>query len=120
MVDTYGPLDGSYVFVPGAPLPKATIDVDYKDSIPGLKRGASPLLMINGRYDDLLPPDHIVSWVEEACENTGMAIQLVWFDTGHRVPYENPQGAAEVIFPWIEARFAGAPAPSSCGNVPYL
>ncbi len=120
LVDTYGPLDGSYVFVPGAPLPKATIDVDYKDSIPGLKRGASPLLMINGRYDDLLPPGHIVSWVEEACENTGMAIQLVWFDTGHRVPYENPQGAAEVIFPWIEARFAGAPAPSSCGNVPYL
>ena len=120
LITTYGAYNSYDLFVPGAPLPKATVDVDYKDSIPGLKPGASPLLMLNGRTDELLPSELVVSWVEETCERTGMAIQLEWFDTGHRVPYEDPQGAAAVIFPWIEARFAGAAAPSSCGNVPYL
>ena len=119
LIATYGSLNSYDLFVPGAPLPKATVDVDYRDSIPGLKPGASPLLMLNGRADDLLPRELVVSWVEETCDKTGMAIQLEWFDTGHRVPYEDPQAAAAVIFPWIEARFAGASAPSSCGNVPY-
>ena len=76
--------------------------------------------MIHGRGDDQIPPAGVILWVEETCNNpeVEMAIQLEWFDTGHRVPYEAPKTAAAVIFPWIDARFAGNPAPSSCGNVP--
>jgi pimeloyl-ACP methyl ester carboxylesterase len=120
IIDDYSGVDGSLLFVPGAPLPKVGVDVDYADSIPGLKSGASPLLMIHGRRDDQIPPAGVILWVEETCANPDveMAIQLEWFDTGHRVPYEDPKGAADVIFPWIDARFAGSPARSSCGNVP--
>lgn len=118
IIDDYSAIAGDLLFVPGAPLPKKGIDVDYAQSIPGLRDGASPLLLIHGRNDDQIPPAGIFLWVEETCENTNMAIQLEWFDTGHRVPYEDPQGAAAVMFPWIDARFAGVPAPSVCGNVP--
>jgi fermentation-respiration switch protein FrsA (DUF1100 family) len=118
IIDDYSAIAGDLLFVPGAPLPKSGIDVDYAESIPGLRDGASPLLMIHGRNDDQIPPAGILLWVEQTCENTNMAIQLEWFDTGHRVPYEDPQGAAAVMFPWIDARFAGVPAPSVCGNIP--
>jgi fermentation-respiration switch protein FrsA (DUF1100 family) len=117
LTSIYGSLSSSFLFVPNAPLPRITLGYDT-DSIPGLKSGVSPLLMIHGRWDDQIPPQVIVPWVESTCDTTNMPIQLEWFDTGHRVPYENPAAAGIVVFDWIEDRFAGRTAPSSCGAVP--
>ena len=117
LVATYGGLSSDYLFVPNAPLPRKISGFDT-DSLPGLKTGSSPLLMIHGRDDDQLPREVIVPWVEATCAKTDQVISLEWFNTGHRVPYEDPDGSAAVIFDWIDDRFAGRAAPDDCGNVP--
>jgi pimeloyl-ACP methyl ester carboxylesterase len=114
VTSTFAPLTSDYLFVPNAPQPLLATDAD---SFPGLKSGASPLLMIHGRDDDQLPPQVIIPWVEGTCD-IGQEILLEWFDTGHRVPYVDPDGSAAVIFPWIDNRLAGRPVPSSCSAVP--
>ena len=115
---TYADIPGAYIFVPGAPLPMTTDRFDaVADSTPGLRVGASPLLLIHGRHDTLILPDLLFSWVEDTCAK-GQTISLEWFDTGHRVPYEAPELVSPVMFKWIDERFAGLLAPSSCGNVP--
>jgi pimeloyl-ACP methyl ester carboxylesterase len=117
LVATYGGLSSEYLFVPNAPLPRNFSGYD-RDSLPGLRTGVSPLLMIHGKYDDQLPPAVIIPWVEDTCAATDQVIALEWFETGHRVPYEDPVGAAAVVFDWIDDRFAGRTAPDDCGNVP--
>lgn len=117
LVQTYGDLDSSYLFVPNAPLRRTTLGYDT-DSIPGRKAGSSPLLMIHGKYDEQLPPSVVIPWVEATCANTAQVISLEWFETGHRVPYEDPTGAAAVVFDWLDDRFAGRAAPDDCGSVP--
>ena len=114
VITTFAALTGDYLFVPNAPQPTLATDLD---SIPGLVKGVSPLLMIHGKDDAQLPPSVIVPWVVDTCDKTGQVIHLEWFDTGHRVPYENPEAAAAVIFPWIDARFAGRSAPNNCDAV---
>ena len=42
IIDDYSSVDGNLFLFRGAPLPKTGVDVDYSDSIPGLKSGASP------------------------------------------------------------------------------
>jgi pimeloyl-ACP methyl ester carboxylesterase len=115
---TYGAISASSLFVDGAPLPTSTdrYDVDG-DTTPGLRRGVSPMLMLHGRSDDQVPPAYLVPWVESTCA-LGQTIQLEWFNTGHRVPYEAPQLVSPVIFDWIEGRIAGRAAPSNCNAVP--
>ena len=118
LVSTYGALDADYLFVEGAPLATTTGRYDpLRDATPGLRVGASPMLMIHGRYDPQIPARALVPWVEETC-GRGQNIYLRWFDTGHRVPYEAPSVVQPVLTSWIEDRFAGLPAPSSCGAVP--
>ncbi len=73
--------------------------------------------MIHGRDDTLLPPSFITLWMEAACD-IGQTIQLEWFDTGHRVPYESPERAGDVVFSWIDDRFAGQPPPTNCDAIP--
>ncbi len=114
LTSTYASLSGDDVFVANAPLPTTTnqYDVDA-DTTPGLRVGASPLLMLHGRYDTQIPPSLIPPWAEETC-NRGQRIQLNWFDTGHRVPYEASQSAASVMFDWIDDRIAGLVPSSNC------
>ena len=118
LVATYGSLDESYLFVENAPLPMTSSRYDpLKDATPGLRVGASPILMIHGRNDPQIPSAALVPWVQETCAR-GQKIYLEWFDTGHRVPYEAPGMVEPVLSKWIGDRFAGRPAPSSCGSVP--
>jgi triacylglycerol lipase len=118
LVATYGAMSAQDLFVAGAPLPSTTGRYDpLRDAIPGLRAGASPLLMLHGRHDAQIPPDYVVPWVEQTCAR-GQKIFLKWFDTGHRVPYEAPDQVKTVLAQWIVDRFAGRPAPSSCAAVP--
>ena len=119
LVATYGPANGNDIFVEGAPLPTTTPGIyDFTaDTTPGLRPGASPMLMIHGRGDTQVPSSFIVPWVNETCA-LGQVIQLQWFNSGHRVPYEVPQLVSPILFEWIDARFNGLAAPSSCGAVP--
>ncbi len=61
IIDDYSAIAGDLLFVHDAPLPKIGIDTDYAESIPGLRDGASPLLMIHGRNDDQIPPAGVMS-----------------------------------------------------------
>ncbi len=119
LVATYGQANGNDIFVEGALLPTTTPGIHdfYADTTPGLRLGASPMLMLHGRGDTQVPSSFIVPWVIETCA-LGQVIQLQWFNSGHRVPYELPQVVAPVVFDWIDARFNGLPAPSSCDAVP--
>ncbi len=118
LVSTYGSLNGGDLFVSGAPLPPKSSSHDpMRDATPGLRVGASPMLMLHGRYDTQIPPGILVPWVEQTCAR-GQRIYLKWFSTGHRVPYEDPGSVRTVLTSWIEDRFAGRSAPSSCGSVP--
>jgi pimeloyl-ACP methyl ester carboxylesterase len=91
-------------------------DID-SDTSPGLRVGAAPLLMLHGRYDDQVPPAFVLPWVQSSCER-GQVIQLEWFDTGHRVPYEAAASVSPLVFDWIQGRFAGTMAASSCSDIP--
>jgi pimeloyl-ACP methyl ester carboxylesterase len=118
LVSTYGALDADYLFVEGAPLPPTSSKYDpLADATPGLRVGASPILMIHGRYDTQIPPEAVVPWVEETCDR-GQEIYIQWFDAGHRVPYEAPSVVEPILSDWIADRFAGRPARSSCAAVP--
>jgi pimeloyl-ACP methyl ester carboxylesterase len=118
LVSTYGSHNADYLFVEGAPLPTTSGRYDpLKDATPGLRVGASPILMIHGRNDPQIPSAALIPWVEETCAR-GQKIYLKWFDTGHRVPYEAPGVVEPVLTSWIQDRFAGRLAPSSCGSVP--
>ena len=118
LVSTYGALSSGTLFVAGAPLQPGTSAYDIEgDTTPGRRLGSSPMLMLHGRYDNQVPPSFLLPWVESTC-SPGQAIQLEWFNTGHRVPYEAPELASPIVFNWIADRFAGRAAPSNCSNVP--
>ncbi len=119
LVATYGTVDGNNIFVAGAPLPTTTPGIynSDADTTPGLRPGTSPMLMIHGRDDTQVPSSFVVPWVTQTCA-LGQVIQLRWFDSGHRVPYEVPQLVSPVVFDWIDARLNGLVAPSSCSAVP--
>lgn len=115
LTSTYGSLSSSQLFVPGAPVGNnSTID---NDTTPGLRAGASPLLMIHGRYDTQVPASLIPPWAQDTC-NRGQDIELEWFNTGHRVPYEAPNSVSPLIFDWIDDRLAGSAVNSDCGAMP--
>ena len=98
----------------GAPLAPSTSQYDIDgDTTPGLRAGASPLLLLHGRSDAQIPANLVPAWATETCKR-GQSVQLEWFSTGHRVPYEAPSSAASVVFPWLADRIAGQPPPSSC------
>ena len=87
------------------------------ESVAGLNPGSSPLLMVHGRSDEIIPAAVIPGWVDEVC-GLGQVVDLVWFDTGHGVAREDPAGAEAVVIEWIEGRLAGDEPPSVCGAVP--
>lgn len=111
---TYGPLTSSQLFVPGAPLPPSggQHDIDA-DTSAGLRVGASPLLLIHGRHDSQIPASLLPGWATATCQ-LGQPVELQWFNTGHRVPYEAPSSTANIIFDWLGERFAGQPPPNGC------
>jgi acetyl esterase/lipase len=117
LVSTYANLSSDYLFVDGFPLPGSGKYNPEADAVPGLRVGVSPLLMVHGRNDPQIRPDFLIPWVEDTCAR-GQPINLRWFDTGHRVPYEAPSAVKPVIADWIEDRFAGVPVVSDCGSVP--
>ncbi len=87
------------------------------ESVAGTRAGVSPLLMLHGRSDEIIPAAVIPGWVDEVCA-LGQTVDLVWFDTAHGVPGRDPAGAEPVIMEWIEGRLAGQEPPSVCGAVP--
>ena len=117
LVATFAPLDADDLFVPGTPQPLAGRYDPIRDALPGLRAGSSPLLLIHGRNDPQIRPDFLVPWIEQTCAR-GQQIEVEWFNTGHRVPYEAPGAVKPVIADWIEDRFAGRPVSSDCGAVP--
>ena len=110
-IDYYAPLDGEAIFTEDA------FSVPNADSLPGSEVGVGPLLMIHGIGDSTIPPPSVAPWVEAACEK-GQVVDLEWFDTGHRVPYEDPEGAEARVMAWIDGLLAGEDPPSVCGDVP--
>ncbi len=117
LVATFAPLDADDLFVSGTPQPLAGRYDPIRDSLPGLRAGSSPLLLIHGRNDPQVRPDFLVPWIEQTCAR-GQPIEVEWFNTGHRVPYEAPGSVKPVIADWIEDRFAGLPVASDCGSIP--
>lgn len=118
VVAAFAPLPGDALFVANAPLPLTSDRFDLeKHTRAGLRLGASPLLLVHGRHDNSILPATLRTWAATTCK-LGRAIQVDWFDTGHRVPYEAPEVVGPVVFDWMEKRFRGLPAESNCDHVP--
>ncbi len=117
LVATFAPLDADDLFVSGIPTPLAGRYDPIKDALPGLRVGSSPLLLIHGRNDPQIRPDFLIPWIEQTCA-LGQQIEIEWFNTGHRVPYEAPAAVKPIISEWIEDRFAGRPVASDCKSIP--
>jgi pimeloyl-ACP methyl ester carboxylesterase len=66
-----------------------------------------PILLMSGNFDPLVPPHVINSWHAGACTKSP-TIELRWYDAGHF-----PEPNAEITS-WIDARFEGAPAATTC------
>jgi hypothetical protein len=73
----------------------------------GTRAASSPIILMMGTNDTIVPPSLIPAWVDEACSH-GQQVEVRWFPTGHfPIPTTD-------IASWINDRFTGVPAGSSC------
>lgn len=78
---------------------------------PGADPGDTPLLVVQGRGDQLVTPAMTQEVVDRLCAG-GATVQHVVLDDGdHESVYGH---GVPLALEWLAARFAGAPAPSTC------
>ena len=75
---------------------------------------AAPMLYVHGRHDNIVLPALLPPFVQRLCDQRA-TVELRWYDDVHP-----PLSASKSdVLAWIAARFAGAPAATSCGNIPH-
>ena len=75
---------------------------------------AAPMLYVHGRRDNVVLPALLPPFVQRLCDQRA-TVELRWYDDVHP-----PLSASKSdVLAWIAARFAGAPAATSCGNIPH-
>ncbi|MFP5255906.1 MAG: alpha/beta fold hydrolase [Acidimicrobiia bacterium] len=83
----------------------------FLDNDPGHVRGASPVLIVHGGQDQIVPAVTSQLLVDTMCE-VGQPVQRLLVDDADHVSVVG-QSLDEVL-DWIEARLAGQPAASDC------
>jgi acetyl esterase/lipase len=83
------------------------------DNTPGALPRGIPLFLAQGTTDDLVRPDVTRAYFKRQCE-TGTPVRMLWLPgVGHgSAAHDSADAAVE----WMMGRFAGASAPSDCGN----
>lgn len=77
----------------------------------GTVKTASPLLVISGGKDPLVVEGRVDAFVKRACKS-GDRVQRI--DLANENHGTEPAVATPQIKQWVDARFAGEPAPSTC------
>lgn len=81
------------------------------DNQPGQSRTGAPMLVVQGGADTIVDPAVTERFVDRLCTRGEEVDFLQLAGVGH---VATGHDAAPAVFDWIEARFAGEPAPSSC------
>jgi hypothetical protein len=75
---------------------------------------AVPMLYVHGRRDSVVLPALLPPFIQRLCDQRA-TVELRWYDDVHP-----PLSASKSdVLAWVAARFAGAPAATSCGNIPH-
>ena len=109
VLDAYTKTGGHVFTTPPLDLPQGQAWVKAND-VPQVKT-PSPLLVIAGGKDAIVVPARINAMMSRMC-SLGDRVSVQWYPTGTHDT--EPTLAAAQIGQWIEARFRGAPAPTSC------
>ena len=101
--------------------PKFTngVDPSVVDAI-GQKVGVAPVLIIHPLDDSVIPPSAVIEYVEKVCD-LGQTILIDWQeDMPHSVAMFGYQETIDALFGFLDARLAGDPLETHCGNIPDL
>ena len=101
--------------------PKFTngVDPSVVDAI-GQKVGVAPVIIIHPLDDSVIPPSAVIEYVEKVCD-LGQNILIDWQeDMPHSVAMFGYQETIEALFGFLDARLAGDPLETHCGNIPDL
>jgi len=101
--------------------PKFTngVDPSVVDAI-GQKVGVAPVIIIHPLDDSVIPPSAVIEYVEKVCE-LGQDILIDWQeDMPHSVAMFGYQETIDALFGFLDARLAGDPLETHCGNIPDL
>ena len=101
--------------------PKFTngVDPSVVDAI-GQKVGVAPVIIIHPLDDSVIPPSAVIEYVEKVCE-LGQDILIDWQEEmPHSVAMFGYRETIDALFGFLDARLAGDPLETHCGNIPDL
>jgi len=95
------------------PASVPSVRAALRRSIAAQVRTSVPLAVYQGGRDDLIPPDATAAFVARACAVGDRVTATVYADADHGSVLN---AAAPGLLQWVDARIAGAPAPSNCAG----
>ncbi|HVB94205.1 MAG TPA: alpha/beta fold hydrolase [Acidimicrobiales bacterium] len=113
VTDTYAGVPTDQIFLPGWKNSPA-VQTHLTQNEPGLAPTSAPILVVQGTSDGLIPYASTTALVNERlCRAQHDTVEYVAFQGAN---HGTVVGVAEAdVLQWIAARFAGQPAPDSCG-----
>jgi pimeloyl-ACP methyl ester carboxylesterase len=74
---------------------------------------AAPLLVINGKRDELIAPSWVSYAIRQSCEAGGKVQHVEYPEAGHLIVLND-----DTALKWLKKRIAGDPPESNCGSPP--
>jgi len=113
VTDTYAGVPTDQIFLPGWKSSPA-VQTHLTQNEPGLAPTSAPILVVQGTDDALIPYATTTALVNDRlCRTQHDTVDYLAFDGAN---HGTVVGLAEAdVLQWIAARFAGRPAPDTCG-----
>jgi pimeloyl-ACP methyl ester carboxylesterase len=79
------------------------------------RRLAAPLLVINGKRDELISPSWVSYAIKQSCDTGGKVQHVEYLDAGHLIVLND-----DTALKWLKKRLAGDAPESNCGAAPLV